>query len=105
MYAQCSVVSKSLPIDPMDYSPSGSSVRVISQARILEWGAIPSPGNLSDPGIKLSPAMAGGFFTIAPLESPEFYVCQLKVTTHVVHHSAKLCFFLSNGKKVIVKWK
>ena len=25
--------------DPMDYSPSGSSVRGIFQARVLEWGA------------------------------------------------------------------
>ena len=28
--------------DPMDYSPPGSSVRGILQARILEWVAIPS---------------------------------------------------------------
>ena len=27
---------------PMDCSPSGSSVRGIFQARILEWGAMPS---------------------------------------------------------------
>jgi len=26
--------------DPMDYSPPGSSVHGILQARILEWGAI-----------------------------------------------------------------
>ena len=36
----------------------------ILQARILEWVAMPSPGDLPDPGIKpLSPASAGGFFT------------------------------------------
>ena len=29
--------------DPMDCSPPGSSVHEISQARILEWVAIPSP--------------------------------------------------------------
>ena len=28
--------------DPMDYSPPGSSVHGISQARILEWVAMPS---------------------------------------------------------------
>ena len=28
------------PSDPMDYSPSGSSVQGIFQARVLEWGAI-----------------------------------------------------------------
>ena len=33
-----SVVSESY--DPMDYSPPGSSVHEISQARILEWVAI-----------------------------------------------------------------
>ena len=26
--------------DPMDFSPPGSSVRGIFQARVLEWGAI-----------------------------------------------------------------
>ena len=37
---------------PMDCSPPGSSVHGILQARILEWVAIPSPGDLPDPGIK-----------------------------------------------------
>ena len=42
----------------MDYSPPGSSVHGILQARILERVAIPSPGNIPDPGIKLrSPAL------------------------------------------------
>ena len=53
--------------DPMDYSLLGSSVHGILQARILEWVAISSPGDLPDPGIKpmscLSPALARGFFT------------------------------------------
>ena len=38
--------------DPMDCSPPGSSVHGILQARILEWVAIPSPGDLPNPGIK-----------------------------------------------------
>ena len=50
--------------DPMDCSPPGSSVRGILQARILEWGTIPPPGDLPNPGIKpislLSPALADG---------------------------------------------
>ena len=53
--------------DPMDYSLPGSSVRGIFQARILEWVAIPSLGDLPDPGIESepvgSPTLAGGFFT------------------------------------------
>ena len=39
----------------MDWSPLGSSS---FQARILKWVAIPSPGDLPDPGIEpVSPAL------------------------------------------------
>ena len=42
--------------NPMDCSLPGSSIHGIFQARILEWVAISSPGDLPDPGIKpLSP--------------------------------------------------
>ena len=41
------------PCDPMDYSPPGSSDHSILQARILEWVAIPFPGDLLHLGIKL----------------------------------------------------
>ena len=50
--------------DPMDYSPPGSSVGRILQARILEWVAMSPPGNLPNSGVEPeSPALAGGFFT------------------------------------------
>ena len=49
---------------------SGSSVREILQARILEWVAMPSFRGLPDPGIEptslTSPALTGGFFTTSP---------------------------------------
>ena len=38
--------------DPVDYSPPGSSVHEIFQARILEWLPFPSPGDLPNPGIE-----------------------------------------------------
>ena len=42
----------------MDCSLPGSFVHGISQAGILEWVAIPSPGDLPDPGMELgSPAL------------------------------------------------
>ena len=47
-----SVVSNS---DPMDCSPLVSSVHGLLQARILEWVPLPSPGDLSNPGIKPRP--------------------------------------------------
>ena len=53
--------------NPMDYSPPGTSVHGILQARILEWVAMPSSEDLSNPGIEptslLSPALTGRFFT------------------------------------------
>ena len=55
--------------DPMDCSLPGSSVEFfvhgIIQAKILEWVAMPPPGDLPDPGIKpgslTSPALEGRF--------------------------------------------
>ena len=38
--------------DPMDYCTPGSSDHGIFQARILEWVACPSLGDLPDPGIE-----------------------------------------------------
>ena len=53
--------------DPMGCSPPGSSVHDILQARILEWVAIPSPGDLPDPGIEpASPELTGRFSTAEP---------------------------------------
>ena len=55
----------------LDCSLPGSSVCGISQARILEWVAMPSSRGFPDPGIQpLSAALAGGFFTTAPPEKP-----------------------------------
>ena len=53
--------------DPVDYSPPGFSVPGILQARILEWVAMPSPGDLPDWGVKpvslMSFTLASMFFT------------------------------------------
>ena len=62
----CSVLFN--PLWPQElYSPPGPSVHGISQAKILERVAIPSPGDLPDPGVELtslvSLALTGGFFT------------------------------------------
>ena len=61
---------------PMDLCPPGSSVYVISQARILEWVAISYSRGSSPPmdqtHISASPALAGGFFTTEPPGKPRF---------------------------------
>ena len=47
--------------NPMDCSLPGSYVHGILQARILEWVAISSPGDLLNPGIDpSSPALRAG---------------------------------------------
>ena len=51
--------------DPMDCSPPGSSVHGVSQARILEWVAIPLSRGSSQPGDQTwVSCIAGRFFTI-----------------------------------------
>ena len=53
--------------NPMDYSPPGSSVYGILQARILEWVYMPSSRGAAQPRdqtcLSVSPALTGGLFT------------------------------------------
>ena len=66
--------------NPMDCSQPGVSVHGILQAAIVEWVAIPSSGDLPDPGIGLtslrSPASAGGLFTSVTWEA-QIHVTEL----------------------------
>ena len=59
----------------MDYSPPGSSVYAVLQARVLNWLPFPPPGDLPDPRIKFvsltSPSLADGFFTTSATETGE----------------------------------
>ena len=51
--------------DPVDYSPPGSSVHGILQARILEWVAMPSSSRSAQLTDRTRvPCTAGGFFTL-----------------------------------------
>ena len=53
---------------PMDYTVHG-----ILQARILEWLAFPSPGDLPDPGIEpRSPALQADSIPAEPQGKPPF---------------------------------
>ena len=66
------LVAQSCPTvcDPSDYSLPGSSVHRVFQARILEWVAISSSGDILNPGIKpvllLSPALLVDFLPTKP---------------------------------------
>ena len=64
----------------MDCSPPGSSVYGISQAKIQEQAAIPSPGDLPNPGIKpTSPTLVGAYGTVVnnPPANEEMWVRSL----------------------------
>ena len=63
----CVLVTQSCPTlcDPMDYSPPGSSVHGILQARILEWVTITFSRGSSQPRDQTwVSCIAGRFFTI-----------------------------------------
>ena len=61
--------------DPMNYSLPVSSIHGILQARILEWVAIPSLGDLPDPGIKPgAPTSQADSLPSEPAENP-FSIC------------------------------
>ena len=69
-----SEVAQSCPTlcDPVDYSPTGSSVHGILQARILEWIAISFSRDLPDPGIEpRSPAVEADSLPAEPPGKPK----------------------------------
>ena len=73
----CSVAQLCLTLcEPMDYSPQGSSVHGISQARILKWVAISysreSSQSRVEPMSNTSLALAGGFFFFLTTAPPLF---------------------------------
>ena len=101
--------------DPMDYSPSGSSVHGILQARILEWVAMPSSRGSSQPRNQTwVSGTAGRLFTIwatreAPCTSTFPTLCyrcylavigiffssvQYRIPPGLRHHSLAVTFYL-----------
>ena len=86
IYTVC-VCAKSLQTlcSPMDYSPSGSSVHGILQARILEWVALPSSRGSSwlkiEPTSPSIPALQADSLPLSHGGSPNIHstVCQLCV--------------------------
>ena len=70
LYSSCCLVAQLCPTfcDPMDRSPPGSSAHGISQARILEWVAVPFSRRSFQPRDQTQvPCIAGRFFTAEPL--------------------------------------
>ena len=79
--------------DPMDYSPPGSSVHGISQARILEWVAISFSEGSSPPRDRpRASCIASRFFTAEPSGKPQdklFILCFLLGLMGIIKHDSK----------------
>ena len=59
--------------NPINCSPPGSSVHGILQAKILEWVAVPSTGDLPQPGIQpTSPALQAHSLPLSYQGSPRW---------------------------------
>ena len=84
------LVSQSCPAlcEPMECHPSGSSVRGILQARILEWVAVSFSRDLPDPGIeRRSPTLqADSLPSEPPGQSNYLYKDSVSKSGHTLRH-------------------
>ena len=79
--------------NPMNYSPPGFSVHGVSQARILEWVAIPfSRGSSRLRDRTQVSRVAGGFFTTEP-DSLPFKMCVGMLAFYFSMESCKITRF------------
>ena len=76
---------------------SGSSAHGISQARIPEWVAIYSLGDLPNPRIEpMAPSLAGGFFITEPPRKPK------NLIVHISNVTLNLTIFPEGYRKISV---
>ena len=85
----------------LDYIPPGSTAHGIFQARILEWVAIPSPGDPPNLGIEptspVSPALTDGFFVTEPPGKPK------KAYIYCIHYYSHFTIIRQNKHYVRLK--
>ena len=92
--------------DPVDCNPSDFSVHRIFQARILEWLACLSPGNLPNPGIELGyPVLHTDSLPIEPPGNPktsiDVYINLVVLSLTVILDFLWLLALTISGKKVL----
>ena len=94
----CVLVAQLCPTlcDPMDYSPPGSSVQGLLQARILEWVAVPSSRGSSRPRDQTrSPGLQAGSLLSEPPGKPIYvYIC-----IYICRSLLPCGLFSSHGKR------
>ena len=93
LWLRCVLSLQSCPAlcDAMNCNLPDSSVHEILQARILEWVAMPSPRNLSDPRTKpaclMSASLSGVFFTTSATQEANSSGNYIQYS--VINHSEK----------------
>ena len=85
-YVVCLVAQSCLTLcDPLDYSPPGSSIHGILQARILEWVAIPFSRGSSQPWDRTQVSLtAGRFFIRTKYHHKTRNICGILAFTEIV---------------------
>ena len=93
----CVLVAQLCPTlcDPMNSNLPGSSVHGILQARILEWVAFPSPGNLPDPGIEpRSPTLQADSLPSEPPGKPSLKIAPIFLLIRGVFLQINFCWHI-----------
>ena len=99
-----SEIAQSCPTlcDPVDCSLPGSSVHRIFQARVLEWVAFPSPGDLPNSGIEpWSLALQADALTSEPPGKPIYYIYVYIIYIYVSTLVSEKAF----NKYLLSQWK
>ena len=100
VFSSCVVCAKSLQpcptfCNPMNCSPPGSSVREISQARILEWAVMPSSRGSSQPRDRtaspVAPALQADSSPLSHQEAHLFITSKLKSETSYLRLQGCAC--------------
>ena len=87
---------------PTDCSPPGFSVHGILQARILEWVAFPSPGDLPNPGVEpSSSALQADSIPSEPPGKPPVYLYNGILFIHKKELSSEIHYNMMNLKHTV----
>ena len=100
----CVLVAQSCPTlcNPMDYTPPGSPVHGILQARIVEWVAMPSSRGSSQPRdwTQVS-CIAGGFFTIFTIWEAHIFLYVYLIRRLALFYVVYQIYLLSGFTKIV----
>ena len=91
--------------NPINCSPPGSSVHGILQAKILEWVAVSSTGDLPQPGIQpTSPALQAHSLPLSHQGSPRWKYLNINFKNRSERKNNWLCKIQKEWKSPMYRW-